>query len=83
MDWNARDDHARRYDWRGRGDCRKQCRNENVPPYTVVAGAPAKPLKTRFDSETIDKLLALKMYSWDEAKFNAIRSLSVEMILSS
>ncbi|MCA2470966.1 MULTISPECIES: CatB-related O-acetyltransferase, partial [Vibrio] len=47
---------------------------KNVPPYTVVAGAPAKPIKTRFDPETIDKLLALKMYSWDEAKFNALRS---------
>ncbi len=47
---------------------------KNVPPYTVVAGAPAKPIKTRFDPETIDKLLALKMYSWDEAQFNALRS---------
>ncbi|ENV5979303.1 CatB-related O-acetyltransferase [Vibrio parahaemolyticus] len=47
---------------------------KNVPPYTMVAGAPAKPIKTRFDPETIDKLLALKMYSWDEAKFNALRS---------
>ncbi|HHK8565987.1 TPA: CatB-related O-acetyltransferase [Vibrio parahaemolyticus] len=47
---------------------------KNVPPYTVVAGAPAEPIKTRFDSEMIDKLLALKMYSWDEAKFNALRS---------
>ncbi|HCE3562265.1 TPA: CatB-related O-acetyltransferase [Vibrio parahaemolyticus] len=45
-----------------------------MPGVTIGEGAPAKPIKTRFDSETIDKLLALKMYSWDEAKFNALRS---------
>ena len=27
--------------------------NKNVPPYTVVAGVPAKPIKQRFDVDTI------------------------------
>jgi virginiamycin A acetyltransferase len=34
-----------------------------VPPYTVVAGVPAKEVRKRFDEETIAKLLEVKW--WD------------------
>ena len=30
---------------------------KNVAPYSIVAGVPAKPLKMRFDEETIKKAL--------------------------
>ncbi|HET9014541.1 MAG TPA: DapH/DapD/GlmU-related protein [Thermomicrobiaceae bacterium] len=35
----------------------------DVPPYTIVAGVPARPLRTRFDDDTIGRLLALRW--WD------------------
>lgn len=34
----------------------------NVPPYTVVAGVPAKEIKKRFDAETVEKLLNIKWW---------------------
>jgi acetyltransferase-like isoleucine patch superfamily enzyme len=33
----------------------------DIPPYTIVAGVPAKPLKVRFDKETITQL---EMSKW-------------------
>ena len=36
---------------------------KDVPPYTVVAGNPAKPIKKRFDDKTIEALMELKW--WD------------------
>ncbi|WP_425670443.1 CatB-related O-acetyltransferase [Vibrio owensii] len=47
---------------------------KDVPPYTVVAGSPAKPVKLRFEQDIVDKLLALQIYTWDEAKFEALRA---------
>jgi acetyltransferase-like isoleucine patch superfamily enzyme len=35
----------------------------DVPPYAVVAGSPAKPIRYRFDGETIGRLLSIKW--WD------------------
>lgn len=40
---------------------------KNVEPYTIVAGVPAKPLRKRFDDETIDALLALRWWARGEA----------------
>ncbi|MDR1644776.1 MAG: CatB-related O-acetyltransferase [Tannerellaceae bacterium] len=37
----------------------------DVPPYTIVAGNPAKPIRQRFDNEMIDLLLKLKW--WDKS----------------
>ena len=39
---------------------------KDVPPYTVVGGVPAKPIKKRFTDEQIERLLALKW--WDEPR---------------
>lgn len=47
---------------------------KNVAPYTLVAGNPAKPIKTRFDEATIERLLQLNLYDWPEAKFKALQS---------
>ena len=41
---------------------------KDVPPYTIVAGVPAKPICRRFDDETIKKLEALSWWDWDEEK---------------
>jgi acetyltransferase-like isoleucine patch superfamily enzyme len=37
---------------------------KNVEPYTIVAGNPARPIRKRFDQETIDKLLRIKWWNW-------------------
>ena len=37
---------------------------KDVPPYTIVGGVPARPIRRRFDPETIDALLALGWWNW-------------------
>lgn len=39
---------------------------KDVPPYTIVGGIPAKPIRKRFDDETISQLEALNWWDWDE-----------------
>lgn len=57
---------------------------KDVPPYTVVGGVPAKPIKRRFDEETVQRLLTARW--WDlprpaiEALLPAIRSGDVEAL---
>ena len=41
---------------------------KDVPPYTIVAGVPARPIRKRFDEETIAKLQALRWWDWDEER---------------
>lgn len=41
---------------------------KDVPPYTIVGGVPAKPLRQRFDDETVKRLLALKWWDWPVEK---------------
>lgn len=36
----------------------------DVPPYTVVVGNPARVVRTRFDPETIERLLAVAWWDW-------------------
>ncbi len=36
----------------------------DVPPYTIVGGVPARPIRKRFDQPTVDALLALKWWDW-------------------
>lgn len=41
---------------------------KDVPPYAIVGGVPAKPIRRRFDDKTIEKLEALRWWDWDEAR---------------
>ena len=41
---------------------------KDVPPYTVVGGNPAKPLRQRFSEETIAHLLEIAWWNWDIEK---------------
>ena len=41
---------------------------KDVPPYTVVGGVPAKPIRKRFDDRTAETLRALRWWEWDEEK---------------
>lgn len=37
----------------------------DVPPYTIVGGIPARPIRKRFDDRTIARLLALAPWRYD------------------
>lgn len=37
---------------------------KDVPPYTLVGGVPARPIRTRFDPETVARLLELRWWDW-------------------
>ena len=41
---------------------------QDVPPYTIVGGVPAKPIRKRFDDATIDALLELRWWDWPREK---------------
>lgn len=41
---------------------------KDVAPYTVVGGIPAKPIRKRFDNETIAELLKIKWWDWSKEK---------------
>ena len=45
---------------------------KNVEPYTIIGGNPAKPIRKRFDDETIEKLLKLKWWDFDIDEINSI-----------
>lgn len=44
---------------------------KDVPPYTIAAGVPAKPIRRRFPEETIAALLKLRWWNWPEEKIQA------------
>ncbi|MBC5788079.1 MULTISPECIES: CatB-related O-acetyltransferase [Clostridiaceae] len=41
---------------------------KDVPPYTIVGGVPAKPIKKRFSEDTIVSLLKIKWWDWPKEK---------------
>ncbi len=41
---------------------------KDVEPYTIVGGVPAKPIKKRFNDETIEKLQSICWWNWDKEK---------------
>ena len=45
---------------------------KDVPPYTIVAGTPAKIVRKRFDDELIDLLLKLKWWDKNAEEINAL-----------
>ena len=57
---------------------------KNVPPYTIVGGVPAKPIRKRFPDDIITALLALRWWDWPEeriaANLDAIQSGRLDQI---
>ncbi|WP_018691182.1 CatB-related O-acetyltransferase [Algicola sagamiensis] len=47
----------------------------DVPPYSIVGGNPAKLIQYRFEPEIIERLLKLKLYEMSEDKFSALQHL--------
>ncbi|MEG0693551.1 MAG: CatB-related O-acetyltransferase [Oscillospiraceae bacterium] len=45
---------------------------KDVEPYTIVGGVPAKPIRKRFDNDTIEKLEALKWWDLPYKKIKAL-----------
>lgn len=43
---------------------------KDVPPYTIVGGVPAKPIKKRFSDETISSLLSIQWWNWSKEKIS-------------
>ena len=41
---------------------------KDVPPYMIVGGVPAKPIRKRFDEKVIEELLKIKWWDWTEEK---------------
>ena len=40
----------------------------DVPPYTIVGGVPAKPIRKRFSDDIIEQLLKIRWWDWPEEK---------------
>ena len=57
---------------------------KDVPPYTIVGGIPARPIRRRFPTETVEELLRLRWWDWpaDRIARNlpAIRSGRIEQL---
>lgn len=43
---------------------------KDVPPYTIVGGVPAKPIKKRFSDDTISSLLSIQWWNWSKEKIS-------------
>lgn len=41
---------------------------KDVPPYTIVGGVPARPIRRRFDPQTIARLEELRWWDWEEER---------------
>ncbi|MGH1565472.1 CatB-related O-acetyltransferase [Mumia sp. DW29H23] len=48
---------------------------KDVAPYTIVGGVPARPIRRRFDDETVDRLLASR---WWELSPNQLKDVPVK-----
>lgn len=58
---------------------------KDVPPYMIVAGIPAVPMRHRFAPDVADRLMALAWWDWPHARLRAalddFRSLSAEAFI--
>lgn len=58
---------------------------KDVPPYTIVGGVPAKPIRKRFSQEAIDALLKMKWWDWPKERIaqhiTDIQSGNIEYLL--
>ena len=39
---------------------------KDIPPYTIVGGVPAKPIRKRFSDDVVSRLLKLQWWDWPE-----------------
>lgn len=57
---------------------------KDVPPYTIVGGVPAKPIRRRFSDEVVEQLLRLRWWDWDDERIRrniaAIKSGDIETL---
>lgn len=57
---------------------------KDVKPYTIVGGVPAKPIRKRFDEQTIEKLEKIGWWNWNEEQIRqnleAIQSGNVDAL---
>ncbi len=44
---------------------------KDVPPYMIVAGIPAKPIRARFPEAIAERLMALAWWDWDHGRLRA------------
>ena len=58
---------------------------KDVPPYTIVGGGPARPIRKRFPEETVSALLQLRWWDWPKERIrrniSAIQSGSVDRLM--
>lgn len=47
---------------------------KDIGPYEIWAGNPAKLIRKRFDEETIEALLVIKWWEWEDAKITDVAS---------
>ena len=57
---------------------------KDVPPYTIVGGVPAKPIRRRFDEATVARMLELQWWNWPDERIRkaipAIQSGNMEIL---
>ena len=46
---------------------------KDVAPYDIVAGVPARSLRSRFDAEDVEWLMRLQWWKWPEEKLRRLR----------
>jgi len=54
----------------GEGHAARSVLTANVPPYTIVGGNPARPIKARFSAETVAELEAIAWWDWPVEKIS-------------
>lgn len=59
--------------------------SKDIPPYTIVGGVPARPIRERFDRSIAERMQALCWWNWDHQRLRAaledFRVLSAEAFL--
>jgi len=57
---------------------------DEIPPYTMAAGSPAKPVRKRFNPRVVEELLTIRWWDWDIEKITrnipAIQSTDIELL---
>lgn len=56
----------------------------DVEPYTIVGGVPARPIRRRFDDDTVERLLRLRWWDWESDRIarsiSAIKAGDIEAL---